>query len=257
MTRTPGPARFKATVLVVDDEEEVREILSHMLRRVGHRVRTASDGRAAFELIATNGDFDAILCDICMPVLDGVSLFQRLRAMLGTSTPFAYVTADDSRVLGDLLEHRSQKVFCKPFEIDAILGWLDEVMAVRRGAAHPKPPETDAGLEPGKTGAGALLALASEDAASLHAARLESVAFPEMRVRVHMDRAFRVGAVFLIGANRDVRVRVATVSRSAGPHVTGVRDDSLFMTLVALVDDAKSRDAFQDATVTPTTATAS
>ena len=65
LTRAPG-----GDVLVVDDEVEVVDMLQEALAQDGHRVVTASDGAAALELLR-HGWFDAILCDLRMPRLDG------------------------------------------------------------------------------------------------------------------------------------------------------------------------------------------
>ena len=65
------------SVLVVDDEAEVVAMLEEALARDGHRVVTAADGVAALELLRL-GNFDAILCDIRMPGLDGPGLARAL-----------------------------------------------------------------------------------------------------------------------------------------------------------------------------------
>ncbi len=59
-------------LLVVDDEQVVREMARFTLERCGYTVETAADGQAALELFAARPDqFDAVLLDLTMPVLDG------------------------------------------------------------------------------------------------------------------------------------------------------------------------------------------
>jgi two-component system NtrC family sensor kinase len=67
-------------ILVVDDEAEVLAVLEEALARDGHRVVTAPDGAAALELLRA-GQFDAVLCDLRMPGLDGLGLARELQAV--------------------------------------------------------------------------------------------------------------------------------------------------------------------------------
>ena len=66
-------------ILIVDDKEPNRDLLSRRLEREGHRCATAADGRQALEEIA-KADFDLILLDILMPVMDGYQVLQYLKA---------------------------------------------------------------------------------------------------------------------------------------------------------------------------------
>ena len=66
------------SILVVDDNEINRDLLSRYLERQGHTVRVAHDGRKALEMIAT-GAFDLVLLDIMMPELNGYQVLQHLK----------------------------------------------------------------------------------------------------------------------------------------------------------------------------------
>jgi CheY-like chemotaxis protein len=100
------------TVLVVDDEAEVVAMLEAALARDGHQVVTAADGAAALELLR-NGSFDAILCDIRMPGLDGHGLARALatirpdlvnRLLLMTGDVLRTARALPAELCGGLLE---------------------------------------------------------------------------------------------------------------------------------------------------------
>ncbi len=67
-----------AKLLVVDDERNLRTVVQKEMTRQGHDVETASNGEAAWELLAEQ-DFDVLLSDINMPRLDGIELLRRLR----------------------------------------------------------------------------------------------------------------------------------------------------------------------------------
>ncbi len=65
-------------ILVVDDESDVRDLLSKFLTRRGYEVKTAGDGEAALQAIRETRP-DIVLLDIRLPKVDGLSVLQRLR----------------------------------------------------------------------------------------------------------------------------------------------------------------------------------
>jgi two-component system alkaline phosphatase synthesis response regulator PhoP len=67
-----------ATILIVDDEEPLRELLAMTLAESGHRTLQASQGRQALERVARDRP-DLIISDVMMPVLNGRVLCQRLK----------------------------------------------------------------------------------------------------------------------------------------------------------------------------------
>jgi phosphoserine phosphatase RsbU/P len=71
---SPAPGRL----LVVDDNEMNRDLLSRRLKQQGHRVANAVNGREALEMIAAE-EFDLVLLDIMMPELDGYKVLERMR----------------------------------------------------------------------------------------------------------------------------------------------------------------------------------
>lgn len=67
-------------ILVVDDEEMIRELCTHILSQEGYRVTTAADAEHALEELRKN-DMDMMITDIKMPGMDGLELFERVRGM--------------------------------------------------------------------------------------------------------------------------------------------------------------------------------
>jgi two-component system, OmpR family, response regulator VicR len=67
------------TVLIVDDEVTLREMITMVLEDAGFTALTASNGAEALEVLAREGA-DVVLMDIMMPVLDGREAFRRIRA---------------------------------------------------------------------------------------------------------------------------------------------------------------------------------
>jgi PleD family two-component response regulator/cellulose synthase/poly-beta-1,6-N-acetylglucosamine synthase-like glycosyltransferase len=72
-------ARAGATVLVVDDDPAVRELVTAVLKHDGHRVVSAEDGRAALACLAETSP-DLVVCDVNMPEMDGFTFAEHLRA---------------------------------------------------------------------------------------------------------------------------------------------------------------------------------
>jgi two-component system cell cycle sensor histidine kinase/response regulator CckA len=70
----------KETVLLVDDEEDVVRVTEKLLRRIGHRVLVAKNGKEAIEIYGRNKDrIDIVILDMIMPVISGGEAFDRLK----------------------------------------------------------------------------------------------------------------------------------------------------------------------------------
>jgi CheY-like chemotaxis protein len=72
-------AREPGRLLVVDDEQPVREVLAAQLRLAGYQVSEAGDGAAAVALLAEGQHIDVIVTDLAMPGMDGISLIRAAR----------------------------------------------------------------------------------------------------------------------------------------------------------------------------------
>jgi DNA-binding NtrC family response regulator len=66
-------------ILVVDDEEELRELIRHVLERAGHSVACASNGLEA-SLVIARCQFDVVVTDMLMPDRDGLELISEIKA---------------------------------------------------------------------------------------------------------------------------------------------------------------------------------
>ena len=83
-------------VLLVDDNEVNREVLTEMLRRLGHDVASAVDGEQG-QTRLESGAYDAVFMDVQLPGIDGLELTRRFRAT-GNTTPVIGITAHTSRL---------------------------------------------------------------------------------------------------------------------------------------------------------------
>ena len=102
-------------ILIVEDETVLRETLTYNLTKQGYRVESAQDGKAAIDA-ARGDDFDLILLDIMLPVMDGFEVCRILRQEM--TVPILMLTARDDeidRVIG--LEIGADDYLTKPFSM--------------------------------------------------------------------------------------------------------------------------------------------
>jgi two-component system OmpR family response regulator len=126
-------------ILVVDDEQMLTDLLSMALRMEGWEVRTAASG---FEALQSAREYrpDAMVLDIMMPDLDGMSVLQRLRAS-GDDVPVLFLTAKDAvsdRVAG--LTAGGDDYVTKPFSLEEVVARLRGLMR-RAGTAQTAEAE--------------------------------------------------------------------------------------------------------------------
>ncbi|MBA2239901.1 MAG: response regulator [Solirubrobacterales bacterium] len=108
---------YHGTLLVVDDNEANRDVLSRSLVRLGYSVRCAENGRVALDLLAAT-DVDLVLLDIMMPELDGYGVLERRRADPRLrDVPFIVISAtgDDESVIR-CIELGAEDYLPKPFD---------------------------------------------------------------------------------------------------------------------------------------------
>jgi len=90
MTVTADPGDIN--ILVVDDEKDVVEVVSHFLKEEGYSVFTAHDGEEALD--KADSDIDLVVLDIMLPGLDGYEVCQKLRSRVETETiPIIFLSA--------------------------------------------------------------------------------------------------------------------------------------------------------------------
>lgn len=114
------PDASSTTILVAEDDRQVREALARILRFEGYGVVTVNDGAAALEAIDEHSP-DVIVLDVMMPLVDGFSVCRRLRAR-NDHTPVLMLTArDEVRDRVDGLDAGADDYLPKPFALDELL----------------------------------------------------------------------------------------------------------------------------------------
>ena len=110
---------MKARLLIVEDEAALCEMLADSFRLAGYEVATALDGRAALNL-ARASNFDLIITDINMPVMDGLEFIERLRA-LPDDTPAIMLSARNERPdINNALRLGADDYVAKPFGLEEL-----------------------------------------------------------------------------------------------------------------------------------------
>ncbi|MFO0847808.1 MAG: response regulator [Gemmataceae bacterium] len=116
------PVADRSVVLVVDDTEVVRKVVSAALRVHGFEVRTADNGRDAIELyheLTQHGRDVTVLLDVQMPGLDGPTVLSALQA-IDPGVRAYFMTGDPAPYCeDDLLSLSGRPVFSKPFPVSA------------------------------------------------------------------------------------------------------------------------------------------
>ncbi|MFZ3199790.1 MAG: HD domain-containing phosphohydrolase [Candidatus Acidiferrales bacterium] len=119
----------KQNILVADDEEAIREVVSTLLESQGYRCKTCPDGRVALESFR-NGSFDLVLSDIVMPEMNGLKLLAAVRQE-DPDVPVIMVTAmHDISIALEAIRAGAYDYILKPFEKDQLY------MSVRRALEH-------------------------------------------------------------------------------------------------------------------------
>ena len=128
------------SVLVVDDEPTIAEVVARYLERAGYRVLIAADGEEALDAVAVERP-DLVVLDLMLPRLSGLEVMRRLRARDGGGPPVVLLTAKDEesdRVGG--LRLGADDYVVKPFSAAELVARVDAVL--RRAERLVEPDAT-------------------------------------------------------------------------------------------------------------------
>ena len=120
----------KLNVLVVDDNDCIREVLTALLSHKGHRCESAANGREAMEKVA-QGHFDVVITDVHMPEIDGITLTREL-ALRFSDLPVMIMTGQlDEHCRKSALLAGAREVLRKPFEISEFMLRLHKMVDIQ------------------------------------------------------------------------------------------------------------------------------
>lgn len=118
------------TILVVDDEQEIVDMLKEMLTETGYEVTTAENGKEALRKVKLLKP-DLLILDVNMPKMDGAEVVLELRKNEATRTlPVIFLTGIRARDDGFGMEKNVGGIptFAKPFDYDELLGKIRELL---------------------------------------------------------------------------------------------------------------------------------
>lgn len=122
-----------AHILVIDDQESMRSIISQMLKDKGHAVTTANDGEEGLNLFNQDpASFNLILADVNMPRIDGFEFLKEVKSA-HPQTPVILITGineDAAKYMGK--EYRADGVIKKPFKVEAVLAEIEKIISGSR-----------------------------------------------------------------------------------------------------------------------------
>ncbi len=106
-------------VLVVEDQEDIRDFVAYVLETEGYRVTTAGNGAVALEHVARES-VDVVLLDMRMPVMDGWAFARAYRQRPGPHAPIVVLTAAQDAA-SRAAQIQADDYLGKPFELDDLL----------------------------------------------------------------------------------------------------------------------------------------
>jgi CheY-like chemotaxis protein len=115
--------------LLVDDEDDIRQVARMSLERVGGWTVTDADSAAQALAAAQEQRFDAVLLDVMMPDVDGPSTLRLLRPIIGPGVPVVFLTAKVQPAdVARLRELGAAGVIAKPFDPMGLPGELERLL---------------------------------------------------------------------------------------------------------------------------------
>jgi two-component system response regulator QseB len=126
------------SLLIVEDDRELRDMLARIFEDAGYLVDTAADGQAGLHAALTRG-YDTLIVDRGLPAIDGLDLTARLRRQ-GLDAPILILTAYGAladRVAG--LDAGAEDYLVKPFEVEELLARVRALLRRRASASRSVP----------------------------------------------------------------------------------------------------------------------
>ena len=116
-------------ILVVEDDDSNRNVMSRLFRKLGHTVTSAANGYEAHDTLQRE-KFDCIICDLRMPTLGGKTLYEQMENKdPEAASRFVFVTGDYTRPESyEFLQRSGRPVIGKPYEIDELLAAVATVL---------------------------------------------------------------------------------------------------------------------------------
>lgn len=115
----------RSSILVVDDDEAVRIVTTEMLRRLAIDVHCVASGREALHELS-DGQYDAVLLDVGMPLMSGVEVYAQIRESL-PEQKIVFMTGYSEEEISDL-DNKNTWILSKPFSMQNLTAMVGDVL---------------------------------------------------------------------------------------------------------------------------------
>ena len=138
-----GPEESRpARILVVDDEESIRDLLRLVLTGQGYSVVTASGGEEAIEYLEAQ-PFDLVITDLVMPTVNGVEVL-RAAKRIDPNFPVIVITGYPSvETVTELVRLGAGDYLTKPFNVDVVIVTVAKLLEMGRVNGEPKSGDSE------------------------------------------------------------------------------------------------------------------
>lgn len=212
--------RISGRILVVDDDEALRDVCVEILSASGYTVETASGGLEALEKIS-GGDWDLVLTDFDMPDMDGITLFESsIQDRPGMKNRFIFMTGAYESM--DNIKSLPMTCIKKPFRVKDFIAQIDMRMAK---ALEESYGDACARRRDERFSLGSECGVSGENKAELFSAMVEDISRNGMKIRHSGYPLNPDGEGLFVNIkcwNMIRKVRVVWSRQENGGHVTGM-----------------------------------
>src|SRR5207253_7566359 len=119
-------------ILVVDDEEAIREIVTSMLQNAGYTAMQAASGKQALEILGSGEEFQLMLSDLMMAEMDGIALLDRVQDCYPDMPAIMVTAVHDISVALAAIRNGAYDYLLKPFEREQLMATVRHALENRR-----------------------------------------------------------------------------------------------------------------------------
>lgn len=132
-----SPPEHRATVVLIDDDQQILELVSLLLSRRGYRVITSQSPTDGLKLIEDNKP-ELVLLDYMMPEMNGLAVLKEIHSRFPDSSVIMFTGKGNEEIAVNLMKAGASEYIAKPFNNNNLLERLDNVLRIRTIELHNK-----------------------------------------------------------------------------------------------------------------------